>query len=58
MIAAIGYDEEAKELHVEFNGGRIYRYGDVPKDAFEAFRTAESIGKHFGQSIRNTYKAL
>ena len=40
MIAAIGYDEEAEMLEVEFVSGAVYRYRSVNQDAFEDFRAA------------------
>lgn len=55
QVRAIGYDDATKTLAVTFkNGaGAIYHYPDVPKETFDAFKSAESIGKFFGQHIKN-----
>ena len=57
MLKAIGYDPEAKELHVRFaTNGPLYIYHDVPPEAHAALMAAESKGKHFGQHIKGKYK--
>ena len=55
QVKAIGYDEATKTLAVTFTRGTgaIYHYPDVSKETFEAFKSAESIGKFFGQHIKN-----
>lgn len=54
QVAAIGYDPATKTLAVTFTrgAGAIYHYPDVEPEAYEAFKGAESIGKHFGQHIK------
>ena len=52
-IAAVGYDLETKELHVEFNSGKTYAYQDVPEETANNFVKAESVGKYFHAYIRN-----
>ena len=54
QVKAIGYDEATKTLAVTFTRGTgaIYHYPDVSKETFEAFKSAESIGKFFGQHIK------
>jgi len=54
-LKAIGYDEEHKILEVEFKGGGVYRYKDVPKETFESFLSSPSLGKFFMGSIRNRF---
>jgi hypothetical protein len=55
QVAAIGYDEASQTLAVTFTRGQgaIYHYPNVSKETCEAFVTAESIGKYFGQHIKN-----
>lgn len=56
-IHSVGYDHATKTLAVEFkNGGGVYHYHDVPKDAHEAFVSAKSLGSHFHTNIKNAYK--
>lgn len=54
-IAAIGYDDDAEVLEVEFVTGAIYRYRGVSQDVFEDFRQAPSKGAYFNRSIRDAY---
>ena len=54
-IAAIGYDEEAKELYVEFLNGGLYVYRGVPLHVFIEFRSAPSQGSYLHRSIKNIY---
>jgi hypothetical protein len=51
-IASIGYDAERKTLEVEFVGGRVYRYYDVPKRVHSGLLEASSIGGYFNANIR------
>lgn len=54
-IDDIAYDEDTKEMRVVFTTGRTYIYFDVPADAFEAFASAESLGRHFNAHVRDAY---
>ena len=54
-IAAIGYDDDAETLEVEFVTGRIYHYRGVSQDVFEDFREAPSKGAYFNQHIKDAY---
>lgn len=52
-INAIGYDEITKTLEVEFVNGGIYQYKEVPKEIYEGFIKAESVGKYFFAKVKN-----
>lgn len=54
QVKAIGYDEATQTLAVTFTrgAGAIYHYADVPKATYDAFIASESIGKFFGQHIK------
>lgn len=54
-IAAIGYDDDAEVLEVEFATGAVYRYSGVPQDVYEDFRQAPSKGAYFNRRIRDAY---
>lgn len=56
QIEAIGYDEVNQYLYVQFKGGSVYVYYGVVKYVYDGFINAESIGRYFGQYIRNKYK--
>lgn len=51
----MGYDAQRHVLEVEFAGGGVYRYYDVPESAYETVRDARSIGKTFNAWVRDRY---
>ena len=56
-IAAIGYDQPAKELHVRFKGRpAVYVYRSVPMDRFEDLMRSESKGQYLSRMIKGTYE--
>ena len=55
-IKSVGYDEEKKELVIEFTKGGIYTYSDVPKDCYEEFLGAGSLGQFFHMKIKGVYQ--
>lgn len=54
QVKAIGYDAASKTLAVTFTrgAGAIYHYPNVDQETFEAFKSAESIGRYFGSHIQ------
>ena len=54
-VAAIGYDKEAEELHVQFNNGSTYVYRAVPEDVVKDFLNADSKGKFLNEHIKGVY---
>ena len=54
-LLAIEYDEEERELTVEFVSGPIYEYYGVPPSKIEGLVTAPSTGTYFHQNIRFSY---
>ena len=55
QIAYIGYEEDTKELFVTFTNGSVYKYEDVPKYQFDSLMAATSVGRYFGDFIKNSY---
>ncbi len=55
-IAAIGYDEEARELRVQFSSGTVYAYSEVPPEVYHDFLAAESKGKYLGAHIKGVFE--
>ena len=55
QVKAIGYDPETQTLAVTFTRGTgaVYHYPGVKPEQHDAFMQAESIGKHFGQHIKD-----
>ncbi len=54
-IAAIGYNDDAEVLEVEFVTGTVYRYRGVPQDVYEDFRQAPSKGAFFNRHIKDAF---
>lgn len=54
QVKAVGYDPATQTLAVQFTRGTgaIYHYPEVTPEQFEAFRNAESLGKHFDAHIK------
>jgi len=55
-LARIRYDENTMTLEIEFQGGRVYQYFDVPVQVFEGLRKAASHGQYFNQNIKGHYR--
>jgi hypothetical protein len=55
-IVAVGYDAKKKMLAIEFNGGVIYNYKDIPPQTYHKFMNAVSKGSYFHSHIRDIYK--
>ncbi len=47
MLSSCEYNTDEKELSVQFVGGRIYTYVDVPEECYDGLITAKSAGKYF-----------
>jgi hypothetical protein len=52
-IVSIGYDNQTFVLEVEFNGGRIYQYFNVPDYIYNDLINSSSVGTYFNQNIKN-----
>lgn len=55
-IFSIGFDEESSTLEVEFHGGAVYQYFDVPLAVFEGLLGADSKGQYFAKHIKGYYR--
>ena len=55
QLAYIGYDKDTNELYVTFHNGSTYKYSNVPKEKFEDFKTATSVGKYYLVNIKGEY---
>ncbi|MDP9229958.1 MAG: KTSC domain-containing protein [Bacteroidota bacterium] len=57
----INYSKELKILEVEFTGGHIYHYFDVPLSKWNKYKTVietgGSSGEYVNQQIKPFYKA-
>lgn len=56
-IKALGYNAENLELHVQFKSGHYHVYRGVSPAQYTAFKTAESLGKHFHERIKGRFES-
>jgi hypothetical protein len=54
-LSSVGYNESKQVLEIEFNGGRVYQYFDVPKRIHKELINAASHGKYFHRNIEDNY---
>jgi len=62
QIVAIGHDQKTNTLAIQFwnkdqTPGGVYHYDNFTTDQFEELKSAESIGKYFGQNVRKNADA-
>ena len=55
-LAAVGYDEQLLELHVQFKNGAVWVYRAVPADVYQNMTTAPSKGRYFAQQIKPRFQ--
>lgn len=51
IVTSIGYDSESAILEVEFAGGSVYRYFDVPEHMYRELTAGASVGKTMTSAI-------
>jgi hypothetical protein len=49
-VKGFSYDRNTGDLMVQFHGGGLYRYGGVPKEAFENFASGNAAAKTSGSN--------
>ena len=54
-IRSVGYDPLTQTLEIEFHGGRIYLYANVPTTVNISLMQAGSKGYYFYKHIRERY---
>ena len=55
-IKAVGYDESALIMEVEFHKGGIYQYSRVPLTEYKKMMSSESKGTYFASKIKNNHR--
>jgi hypothetical protein len=56
-IVSVGYDPAVHVLEVEFQGGRVYRYRDVPEAVHRLLLRAPSIGEFVNRIVKPKFDA-
>ena len=54
-LRSVGYDELQQIVEIEFHGGGIYQYSNVPSEVHSGLMDASSKGKFFAQFIRDRF---
>lgn len=57
-ISHIGYKDNTLYVRMNFGGGRIYSYPQVPKNVYEKLEHAVSIDCYFADHIRGKYECI
>ncbi len=52
MISSSFYNFQSGKLLVEFNGGALYEFLNVPESNYRSFSESESVGRGFNEFIR------
>lgn len=55
-IGSVAYNEENKELRIQFKNGVTWKYFDVPAKAHVSLLLAESTGRFFAKEIKGVFK--
>ena len=55
-LHSVGYHADRQLLEIEFNGGEVYEYYQVPSETYESLMKADSKGRYHHQNIRNMYE--
>lgn len=56
-VESVGYDAESRTLEVEYAGGAVYRYRDVPPRVHEQLLSEESIGGYVNRRVKPYHRA-
>lgn len=52
-VKRVKYDPAGKRLEVEFHSGATYEYRNVPRQRYDAFRRASSVGAYAAKKLKN-----
>ena len=54
-LKSVGYEPDTQTLEVEFHGGRVYQYSEVPPRRYRELLEAESAGRYMNREIKGVY---
>ena len=55
-LKTVGYDNNLKNLEIEFHSGMVYQYQNVPLHIYTNLLSAQSTGTFFTDKIKNRYR--
>lgn len=58
IIESILYVERNQELFIEYKGGAIYQYMDVPIDTYNGIKFSESKGKYINTNVKGEFEYI
>jgi hypothetical protein len=57
-LRSVSYDENRKNLEIEFHSGIIYQYQNVPSKIHTGLMNATSVGAFFTDKIKNSFRSI
>lgn len=54
-VSAVGYEQSARKLFVEFNDGSLYEYSNVSAQTHQSMMTSSSKGRFVRQELVDRY---
>lgn len=57
-VASVGFDPSSGVLEVEFRGGAVYQYFDVPEQVYVELVSSSSVSAYFNQFVRDSYRTI
>jgi hypothetical protein len=58
VLANTAYERDQAILQLEFRGGQVYQYFQVPQQIHQGLLQADSKGLYFNRHIRNAFRCL
>lgn len=55
-INRVGYDANSRDLYIEFVGGSIYAYAEVPDVVFTELMAAPSKGSYLNRVVKDAFQ--
>ena len=56
-LKTVGYDNNLKNLEIEFHSGMVFQYQNVPSQIYANLISAQSTGTFFTDKIKNRYRS-
>jgi hypothetical protein len=56
LLASMAYDHNQTILQLEFRGGTVYQYFQVPRQTYQDLLQADSKGAYFNRPIRSVFR--
>ncbi len=56
ILRSVGYDDNLKNMEIEFHSGLIYQYSGVPSKIYADLMSSAAVGKFFSDKVRNRFR--